>query len=265
MTIVTIGAGKMATAIASGLVHSGILNPTEIIGVDPAAEARAAFEDTVGARTVAEFANAPADAGIAILAVKPQVAPQVVEPLAADCADKLVISIAAGIRLDTLCAWFGHRRVVRVMPNTPMTVGQGVAAFACAEGVDASDRASVRKIFDPVALVREVPEESMDAVTALSGSGPAYVFEFIQALIDGGTALGLDGEAARDLAVQTVAGATAMVAQRVGLPDELRAAVTSKGGTTAEGVRVLADNDFRSLVADAMRAARDRSVELGRG
>jgi pyrroline-5-carboxylate reductase len=150
------------------------------------------------------------------------------------------------------------------MPNTPLMVGKGATAFACAEAVTESDRAFVTSMFSAVGVVHEVPEEQLDAVTALSGSGPAYVFEMIQALVDAGAAVGLPADVALKLTVQTVAGAAEMVARGIGSPDALRAAVTSRGGTTEAGLAVLGEADFRNVIADVVRAAARRSEELGR-
>ncbi|MFW5803471.1 MAG: pyrroline-5-carboxylate reductase [Verrucomicrobiota bacterium] len=265
MRIAIIGTGKMGTAIARGLIAERTVTPADLRGADVSAEAREAFAGATGAEVCASPAEAVDGCDIVLLAVKPQVAEEAARQIAADCAGKLVLSIAAGIRLSSLEQWFGTTRIVRVMPNTPMTIARGVAAYACAEGVTEDDRRAVKTIFSAVGIAREVPEDQMDTVTALSGSGPAYVFEFIQAMIEAAAALGMDSEDALDLAVQTVAGAAEMVAAGCGGPVELRDAVTSKGGTTAEGLRVLREHDFRDLMKSVLKAAHDRSVELGKG
>jgi len=151
-----------------------------------------------------------------------------------------------------------------VMPNTPVVVGMGASVFAAAAGVDEADRRLVGRMFGAVGLALEMPEERLDAVTALSGSGPAYAFEMIRALTAGAVALGLPPEAALQLAAQTLAGAAEMVRRGLGTPEQLRVAVTSPGGTTAAGLAVLDRAGFPALVAEVLRAARDRSVELGR-
>jgi len=195
----------------------------------------------------------------------PQVAAEVVRPLRDLCAGKLIVSIAAGIPLRRLCDWFGTDRVIRTMPNTPLMVGKGATVMTCAAGATPADRESVRRIFTSVGIVHELPEELIDAVTALSGSGPAYVFEMIQGLVDAGVAAGLPPAVALDLMAQTVAGAAEMVQRRLGTPDELRQAVTSPAGTTAAALKVAADRHFRQLLGDMFTAARRRSEELGRG
>lgn len=265
MKLAFIGGGKMATAMARGLVATDAWPRADLQAADVLPAAREAFTQATGvpcADSAAAIVNA---ADVLVLAVKPQGAQAAVAPLAAACRGKLVISICAGLKLATLARWFGSDRVVRVMPNTPLTVGQGASVFACAAGVTPADQAVVRRIFGALGVVHELPEELLDAGTALSGSGPAYVFEFIQALAEAGTGLGLPPEVALALATQTVAGAAEMVRQGLGTPDALRDAVTSKGGTTAAALAVLAQREFRGLLREALTAARNRSLELGRG
>lgn len=263
MRLAFVGAGKMATAIARGLVENDVWPVQQLAAADVSAEARHAFSQNTGVTCAAEAATAIRDADVVVLAVKPQVAADVAEPLAQPCAGKLVISIAAGIRLQTVAHWFGMDRVVRVMPNTPLTIGMGSTAFTCGNGVSAADRDIVEKIFGTVGMILETSEEAMDAVTAVSGSGPAYVFEFIRALADAGEQVGLPPATALQLTLQTVAGATEMVRHGLGSPEELRDAVTSPGGTTAAGLHVMQTAKFHELIENVVRAARDRSVELG--
>ena len=265
MKLAFVGAGKMATAIAGGLVRNGVWRAADILAADPQAAARAEFAQAVpGAESAESAAELVAAADVVILAVKPQVAAAVVKPLAPLLAGQLVISICAGLTLARLCDWCGTRRVVRTMPNTPLLVGKGATVFTCAESATAADRETVQTIFGALGLVRELPESNMDAVTALSGSGPAYVFEMIQALANAGAAEGLPSAVALELAVQTVAGAAEMAGRGLGTPDALRDAVTSKGGTTAAGLAVFAQAEFRKLVGNVVHAARERSAELGR-
>lgn len=259
------GTGKMATAIARGLVAADVWPVADIYGFDVNADALGAFEDAVGASRVDSVAALADSVDVCVLAVKPQNMPEAVTDSGADFAGTLVVSIAAGLTLDRLCRWFKHDRVVRVMPNTPAMVGRGAAVFSTTNSATVEDRQVVRRIFEAVGVVHEMDEEMIDAVTALSGSGPAYVFEMIQAMAEAAVTLGLEPDAALDLTVQTVAGAAEMVARGMGTPDQLRDAVTSKGGTTAAGLAVLDAAGFRRTMADVLRAARDRSVELGRG
>ncbi len=263
MNIGFLGAGKMATAIARGLLANQVVPATALHAVDPSLAARQAFAEQTGV-VCGEDALAMLEAvDLLVLAVKPQVAAAAIAPLAAAAHGKLVVSIAAGLSLARLAAWFGHGRIVRVMPNTPAMVGLGAAVFAAGPGAGERDRQAVRDIFAAVGVVREMPEECLDAVTALSGSGPAYVFELIRTLVAGAVELGLGADDALLLTAQTVAGAARMVQEGMGSPEELRNAVTSPGGTTAAGLAVLAQANFPDLIANVLQAARDRSRELG--
>lgn len=184
--------------------------------------------------------------------------------------DTLVVSIAAGIRADTLAHWLGsadqpRTNLVRCMPNTPALVGAGASGLAALAGVSSQDRARVEKIFSAVGEVVWVADDAaLDAVTALSGSGPAYVFLFLESLIEGGLALGLSGDQSRALALATLAGATRLASESDDAPGVLREKVTSKGGTTAAALDVFAKSRLQQTVALAMKAACDRSAELGR-
>jgi len=264
MKIAFIGAGKMATAIARGLVENGVLGIDAICAVDVSAEARGAFSDATDIVCSRDAEEAVRGRDVVVLAVKPQVAEEAVRPLVGFCSGKLVVSIAAGLPLVRLCEWFESTRVVRVMPNTPLMVGKGASVYACGADVTDLDREFLQKLFGAAGIVFELDEVKLDAVTALSGSGPAYIFEMIQALVDGAVGEGLPAEVALQLTAQTVAGAAAMVQAELGTPDELRVAVTSPGGTTAAGLAVMRDAGFRTLMADVVRAATERSVELGR-
>ncbi len=258
-----LGTGKMATAIGRGVVEAGLTEARDMFGFDINKQSLDAFCSATGARGVDFLDELIQAVDVLVLAVKPQNMPEAVQGGDIGFQDLLVISIAAGLKLEKLCGWFGHDRVVRVMPNTPAMIGRGAAVFACADGVNDADRGVATRIFRAVGVVHEMDEAKLDAVTALSGSGPAYVFEMIQALVDAAVEVGLDPDAALGLTVQTLSGAADMVAREMGTPDELRDAVTSKGGTTAAGLQVLKDAGFRRIIADVIRAARDRSVELG--
>jgi pyrroline-5-carboxylate reductase len=258
-----LGAGKMATAIAEGLIVNQVWDRQDMVAVDPVPEARDAFTAKL---KVASGNNAAAMleyVDLVLIAVKPQKAADALAPLAGKFGNKLVVSIAAGIPLSRLAEWVGHDRVVRTMPNTPVTIGKGATVFCCGDGVNKQDRQVVRRIFGAVGFVAELTEDKMDAVTALSGSGPAYIFELIEAMVRGGEAVGLSRELAIELTLQTIQGAVGMVGHKLGTPEELRDAVTSPGGTTEAGLRVLKSGGFRQLIADVIRVARDRSVELG--
>jgi pyrroline-5-carboxylate reductase len=260
-----IGAGKMATAMAKGLIEKAVFSPDDILAADLMPEARAAFTAATGAPCVEAVPAVVAACNTVILAVKPQGAEAVCRPLAPLNAAKLLISIAAGIPSTRLAEWLRTERIVRVMPNTPLMVGKGASVFCCGAHVTAADRDLTRRLLGAVGIVFQLPEDQIDAVTALSGSGPAYIFETIQALVDAGVDAGLPADVALELTAQTVAGAAAMVQARIGTPDQLRTAVTSRGGTTAAALAVFEQAQFRTLIRDAVRAAKRRSIELGRG
>ena len=264
MKLAFIGAGKMATAIAGGLAENEVLSRDEMIAADISLEARETFARLTGINCAASAAQVVGDADVVLLAVKPQVARDAVAPVVEICRGKLIVSIAAGLTIASLCEWFRTHRLVRVMPNTPLIIGRGASVFSCAPDVTDADRVFVRSVFGALGVVHEMAEDALDAVTALSGSGPAYVFEMIQGLVDAAVQAGLPPDIALELTAQTVAGAAGMVQQGIGTPDELRVAVTSPGGTTAAGLAVLAAADFRPLLKRVVCAARDRSIELGR-
>ncbi len=264
MRLAFLGAGKMATAIAAGLVQNEVFPTDDLQATDISRDARRDFTDATGVVCKGDAETVLTNADAVILAVKPQVAEEAVLALKGLWDNKLCISIAAGLPLDKLCEWFEHQRAIRVMPNTPLMVGLGASVFCCAPQVTTDDRELVHRIFGTVGIAHEMTEDKMDAVTALSGSGPAYIFEMVQAMVDGAEAVGLPADKALELTVQTVLGAATMLKKRLGTPDDLRRAVTSPGGTTAAGLEILNRNDFRQLIAHVIRAARDRSVELGR-
>lgn len=264
MKIAFLGAGKMATAIAGGLVRQGLFGAGEMTACDVSAEAGAAFTAATGVGWAATPGAAFMAADCWLVAVKPQTAEAALRGLPRRAEPPLVISIAAGLPLARLREWLGSDRLIRVMPNTPLMVGQGATVYARGAGATVADGAFCGRIFGSLGLCREVPEAWIDAVTALSGSGPAYVFEMVQALVEAGIAVGLPSDLALDLTVQTVAGAAEMLRQKQGTPEALRQAVTSPGGTTAAGLAVLSAEGFRGMVRRTVEAARARAVELGR-
>lgn len=264
MKLLFVGAGKMATAIAGGIISNGAWNKDNVLAADVSEQARKAFEEATGAACSGSAAELTDQADIILLAVKPQVAAEAVAPFADACKEKLIVSICAGITIESLREWFGTDRVVRVMPNTPMMVGKGASGFTCAPGVACEDRQAVETLLESVGIAREVDESLMDAVTALSGSGPAYFFEMIRGLIEAAVEIGLEEQTALQLAAQTAAGAAEMVAKRMATPEDLRNAVTSPGGTTAAGLAVFEKHDFPRILQEVVTAARDRSVELGK-
>lgn len=260
--IVFIGAGKMATAIAAGLVGNGY-SEDQLHAYDISETATAKFTDSTRVKASNDSNSIPNATDIVIIAVKPQNIEDALTNLKERLQDKLLISIAAGVKINTIQSLTGNDRVIRVMPNTPALVGEGIAAYAVADGVSSDDADDAKAIFETVGHSCKVEEKHMDAVTGLSGSGPAYVFEFIQALADGGVHAGLSRDIAGKLAVQTVLGAAKMIMETDTHPVVLRDQVTSPAGTTAEGLAVLERKAFQAAVGEAVMAATERSRELG--
>lgn len=260
-----IGTGKMATALARSWASSGLLaGGGASIGSDPAESSRRAFHESTGLAVTSSNAEIWEKCDVIILAVKPHIIEAVLA--SGQAQDRhLIISIAAGITLGHLDKWSGGRgRLVRVMPNTPALVGAGASGFSKGPRATASDMESVRQLFNAVGVASEVPESLLDAVTGLSGSGPAYAYLMIEALSDGGVAAGLPRDAATQLAAQTLLGAARMVLETGQHPGPLKDMVTSPGGTTIAGVHELEKGGFRGTVMNAVRAAADRARELGK-
>jgi pyrroline-5-carboxylate reductase len=254
----------MATALVGGLIAQGF--PREDLAVaDVSPEARARIVDQFGVRADADPAAAARDAQCVVFAVKPQQLRAVAEGLAGTVAPALVVTIAAGIRMADLGRWLGgHGRIVRVMPNTPALVRAGISAAVAAPAVGADDRAMVDRLLAAAGRVLWIErEELMDAVTAVSGSGPAYVFYLLEAMEQAALELGFDARAARLLSLETVLGAARLAAADDTDPAVLRARVTSRGGTTERAIGVLEAAGVRQHFVDAIKAAAERSRELG--
>jgi pyrroline-5-carboxylate reductase len=260
-----LGAGKMATALAKGFVSAEIVSPREIIASDPFDTARKNFAGEVGAKTVAANSEVAKCANVLILATKPdQVSAALAEISGAFTKNHLLISIAAGVTLAKLeAALPAGARVIRVMPNTPALVGEGASAFALGKNATAADGELAKKLLSAVGVAFQVKESLLDAVTGLSGSGPAYVYQFIEALSDGGVAAGLPRDIATKLAAQTVLGGAKMVLETGQHPGALKDQVTSPGGTTIEGLHALEKGRLRATVMSAVRAATEKSRKLG--
>jgi pyrroline-5-carboxylate reductase len=260
-----LGAGRMATALAKGLCDSSIVSSTQIVAHDVVEAAAEAFVATTGASRAASNADVLNDAEIVFLAVKPQHMPEVLAEIGPHLTDRhLLVSIAAGVSIDTMAAILGENmRIVRVMPNTPALVGQGASAYAMGGAASAYDGALVGRLLETVGIAVAVPESLLDAVTGLSGSGPAYVYQIIEALSDGGVRVGLSRDIATRLAAQTVLGAAKMVLETGEHPGALKDAVTSPGGTTIAGLHVLEQGGLRGCLMNAVEAATLRSHQLG--
>ncbi len=262
-----LGAGKMATALAKGLVNARIVQGSRLTAADPVAAARDHFAAETGAKVFAANRDVAQAAEVLILATKPdQVAAALAEIAPAWGEKHLLISIAAGVTLARLeSALPAGARVIRVMPNTPALVGAGASGFTPGRHATAADGELAAKILSAVGVALPVKETLLDAVTGLSGSGPAYVYQFIEALSDGGVASGLPRDAATRLAAQTVLGAAKMVLETGQHPGALKDQVTSPGGTTIEGVHELEKGGLRAAVMNAVRAATDKSKKLAQG
>jgi pyrroline-5-carboxylate reductase len=262
-----IGAGRMATALARGFIQANVVNAAAIRASDPVPAARDAFAREVPGVKVLDDNRAVVDgADVVLLAVKPQQMDNVLAGLRNSMPpDALVVSIAAGITLGRLSSLLpSGQRVVRVMPNTPCLIGRGASCFSLGEHAQKRDAEIVATLFSAVGAAFEVPEPQLDAVTGLSGSGPAFVYTMIEALARGGVEGGLPPELAAELAARTAVGAAEMVLQTGETPAVLRDRVTSPGGTTQAGSSVLKERGFDEAVIAAVVAATNRSKELGR-
>jgi pyrroline-5-carboxylate reductase len=264
--IACIGAGQMATALVCGWVKSGLCAPERVVACDPDPGARQRFAERVqGVRVESSSVEAVGRADLVLLATKPHQLVQVATEIRPSLTDRqLLISVAAGVTIARLSDWFGTERIVRVMPNTPCLVGQGASAFALGPRASDADAATVQRMIGAVGVALRVEESQLDAVTGLSGSGPAYVYLLIEALADGGVRVGLPRAVAAALAAQTVRGAAAMVMDQGEHPAVLKDRVASPGGTTMAGIQALEEHGLRAAAMAAVVAATQRARELGR-
>jgi pyrroline-5-carboxylate reductase len=262
-----LGAGKMATALARGFLHAGLSSPAELIGSDPYEEARSAFAKETNARVTASNWEVLRAAKVLLLAVKPDQVGDVLTEIRPQFSENhLLISIAAGVPLARLeAALPAGARVVRVMPNAPAFVGASASAYAPGKAAKPEDGELTQRLFSSVGLAFQVKETLLDAVTGLSGSGPAYAFLMIEALSDGGVAAGLPREVATRLAAQTLLGSAKLLLETGLHPGALKDMVTSPGGTTVEGLHELEKAGVRGALMNAVRAAADKSRKLGQG
>jgi pyrroline-5-carboxylate reductase len=260
-----IGAGKMACALASGLVQAGLVRPESLWASDPSPEARQAFADCTGGRVTSDNALVATECSVLFLAVKPQQAPSVFEGFRQQLTPRhLVVSVMAGISLDQLQHGLGPGpRLCRVMPNTPYLVGFGASGYSLGRGALEEDANLLANCLGATGRACELPEYLLDAVTGLSGSGPAYVFLMIEALADGGVQAGLPRAVAMELAAQTVRGAAEMVLSMGQHPAVLKDQVASPGGTTIAGLAVLESAGVRGALIRAVETAARRAFELG--
>jgi len=261
-----LGAGKMATALAGGFLSAGIVTREQLIACDPMAEAREGFERVTGVKATDNVEAVARQSQVLILAVKPQSMPGLLTTLShALDANPLIISIAAGIPLSMYSRNLGnHHRLVRVMPNTPCLVGASASGYSLGGSATPEDARTVQGLFSSVGIACEVPENLLDTVTGLSGSGPAFVYMMIEALSDGGVRMGLPRATATQLAAQTLLGAAKMVLETGEHPGALKDAVASPGGTTIAGIQALEVGGLRGCLMSAVEAATLRARELGK-
>ena len=262
-TIAFVGGGNMAGAIVGGLVRAGRA-PGSIVVVEPDALQRERLAAQHGVRTLAGADATLAEASLVVWAVKPQVFTAAAAPCAAHVRGALQLSVMAGIRSDAIARATGSDAVVRAMPNTPALIGQGISGLYARPAVTPAQRAAVEQVLAPTGRVLWVEREAdLDAVTALSGSGPAYVFYLVEAMEAAAVEMGLTAAQGRELALATVAGAAALALQSGEPPAALRGRVTSKGGTTHAAIMSMEADGVRAAVARAIVAAQRRAKELG--
>ncbi|MEQ1879348.1 MAG: pyrroline-5-carboxylate reductase [Burkholderiales bacterium] len=264
MRILFVGGGHMASALIGGMVKQGV-RASEMRVVEISGPARARLQEQYGVRLTDSIGDAEIDEDVVLIAVKPQQAQLVAADLRSKLQGQLVISIAAGIRTRDFSSWLGgHERIVRVMPNTPALVGSGISALFAGKQIGRADREVARQILAAVGKVLWLEnEDQMDIVTAVSGSGPAYVFYFMEALQQAAESSGLNAEQARELVIETFLGAAKLAASGDEPTALLRQRVTSKGGTTEQALKVLEAHGTKQNIVDAVRAAEQKSRELG--
>lgn len=256
ISLAVIGGGNMARAIINGAIAGGVFEGNVIAVADPEKTSRAYF-DELGCMTTISASELP-EAPCTLIAVKPQV----FDKVAQDVNSEIVYSIMAGMTTDRIADAIGHSRIVRIMPNLPCSIGYGATGLSLGKTATEEDAIVAKEIFSQIGIVTEVSEDLMDAVTALSGSGPAYVFYLAEAMIDGGIQAGLDPDTADAFVRQTILGSAALLLQDERSAGELRSAVTSKGGTTAAALHVMNERHVFDAMVEAVIAARNRGRKL---
>jgi len=262
-TLAFIGGGNMASAIIGGLIKQGT-PAQQILVVEPFEEARQRLQGQLGVRVLACADATLNESGLVIWAVKPQTFKEAAQQTRTFCTQALHLSVAAGIRSDSIAQWLGTERVVRAMPNTPALVGLGQTGLFARAAVTAADKTWVDQVMATTGALLWVDNEALlDAVTAISGSGPAYVFFFIEAMVDAGVKMGLTPEQATQLAIGTFEGASQLAKTASEPPSVLRERVTSKGGTTYAALTSMQNAQVGELFQAALQAAQQRAHELG--
>ena len=261
-----LGAGNMGTALIKGLIESGVYDPEQLLASDKSKEALKKISGQFGLKCFSSNVDMVRESSVLVLSVKPQNIKEVLEDVREDVReDHLVISIAAGIPLKMINQiLMKDVPLIRVMPNTPALVQKGISALAGGKFATTDHMAIARTIFDAVGDTVEVEETMMDAVTAMSGSGPGYVFRIMECMVDAGTAVGLERDTSLKLVIQTFLGAAYLAKDSEHSLSRLREMVTSPGGTTAAGLSVFESMGLEGMTRDAVEAACKRSVELGK-
>ena len=258
-----IGGGNMASAIIGGLIRQG-MRPDQFTVVEPFADTAAKLLNDFGITAIPAASPTLAQADLVVWAVKPQIFSEAAAPVMPHTRDALHLSVAAGIRTDSIGRWVGTDRIVRCMPNTPALVGQGITGLFARPSVTPSDQTLVEQVIGTTGQFIWVQQESqLDAVTALSGSGPAYVFYFLEAMTEAGVGMGLSADQAYQLAMATFSGASSLAAASTESPEVLRQRVTSKGGTTYAALTAMEAAGIKPAFVKAMQAAEQRARELG--
>jgi pyrroline-5-carboxylate reductase len=265
LTVAIIGAGTMGDAILRGLLASGKLKPAQIVATDRRAEVVASMKATHGVRATTSNVEACRDSTVVVLAVKPHEVATVVnsDEMRKLLTGKLVISIAAGVRLTQLSGWLPDSAVIRAMPNTPCLIGEGMTVIARGVGVSDAQAAVALEIFRAVGRCTELEDKLMDVVTSLNGSGPAFAYVFLEAMCDGAVRMGLRRDAAMEIAAQMFQGAARMVLQTGQHPAALKDQVTTPAGCTIAGLLTMEDGRIRSVIARAVEEAAVVAGKLG--
>jgi pyrroline-5-carboxylate reductase len=267
MKLGVIGCGKMGTALIGGAIRAGVVAAADVTGCDPYEKSRESFAKGTGAKVSADIADVAVACDVLLLCTKPNDVATALKDASRSAAgqSRLVISIAAGVTLSALeSAAAENFRIIRAMPNTPALVGHGAAGYCLGSRATADDAKAAQSLLGAVGIAVEVPERLIDAVTGLSGSGPAYIYVVIDALADGGVRAGIPRADAVRLAAQTVLGSAAMVLETGEHPAVLKDMVTSPGGTTIAGLAALEKHGLRSALIEAVGAATARAAELGK-
>jgi len=262
-TLGFIGAGKLAGSVIRGLLLKQFCAPGAIVASEPNTETRTQLQNELGISVTTQNRDVVDKAGIVFLGVKPQMVLPVLRELGDALANKLLVSFAAGIRIAQMEA-VTPARVMRVLTNTPSAIGRAATGAASGARATPEDRETIRTMFGAIGLVVEIGEEQIDAVTALSGSGPAFVYALIEALARGGEKMGLSKQSALQLAAQTALGASELMITSEKSPADLIKMVVTPGGTTAAGLRVMEERRIADALADAVKAATERSQEMAR-